>query len=81
LLNKVFISVTNICLCIGVSLLLIHYSPSLYAASYSEQKEDLEQLQKRIKNLQKQIRKDTRNRDESQSQLENSRPRKKSFQN
>ncbi len=46
-------------------------SASVHAASYTEQQETLRKLQNRIKNLQKQIRKDTRLRDESQSQLEN----------
>lgn len=42
----------------------------MQAASYTEQQESLRKLQNRIGNLQKQIRKDTRLRDESQTQLE-----------
>lgn len=45
-------------------------SSNLHAASYTEQQETLRKLQKRIGNLQKQIRKDTRLRDESQVRLE-----------
>ena len=45
-------------------------SANLQAASFTEQQDSLRKLQKRINNLQKQIRKDTRLRDESQSLLE-----------
>ncbi len=45
-------------------------SSIVHAASYTEQQESLRKLQNRINNLQKQIRKDTRLRDESQTQLE-----------
>ena len=43
---------------------------SLQAATYTEQQDSLRKLQKRISNLQKQIRKDSRLRDESQTRLE-----------
>ena len=45
-------------------------SVNLHAATFTEQQESLRKLQKRINNLQKQIRKDTRLRDESQTLLE-----------
>jgi len=57
-------------LCCCISADYLHTAFSISAASYNEQKEDLEKLQKRISNLQKQIRKDIRLRDESQSLLQ-----------
>lgn len=58
------------CLVIAATNAFEIVSPDLYAASFHEQQGDLKKLQKRIHNLQKQIRKDTRLRDESQSLLE-----------
>ncbi|MBT8142385.1 MAG: peptidoglycan DD-metalloendopeptidase family protein [Gammaproteobacteria bacterium] len=53
-----------------IASLVIGWSTETHAASLQQQQSDLRKLQKRINNLQKQIRKDTRQRDASQAMME-----------